>query len=276
MKIAHHIVAITILSSWPCFGAQIQSVKVAGDSSAEVSFLSDTALPSMPKLNVDGNRVDLTFPGVSVAASLLSQSEISSPHALVQKITVSALEGGGAQVRLVVNGSTEKLRDRVKLQKNDGTVALVLTYPSASTATLKLFQEEQSSIATAAAPSTEAKGGFGWFRLLLIMVLFAAAGATTWFVVKFAKKRAVWSGSRKHLIELVASAAVGDNKASVAIVRVGTEFVMVGVTASQVNLISRLPKLEAQFEEESSLERGSFKEAIEEEVRRNGRAGLTA
>lgn len=265
----------TCVVAAPALGTQIQAIKIAGETSAEVSFVSDGILPSTPRMSVEENRVDLIFAGVALSPALIQQVDIPSPHALLQRISVSPVEGGGARVRLIVNGSIEKLRDRVKLQKNDGTISLVLTYPASATATLKLLQEEQSSIDTTKPATADSRGGFGWFRLFLILFLFAATGGGTWLFVKYAKKKTGWRGTRRHLIEMVASAPVGENKASVAIVRVGGEFVMVGVTSSQVNLITRLPKLESQYEEENSLERGSFKEAIEEEVRRASPSGLS-
>jgi flagellar biogenesis protein FliO len=260
-----HALAWFLLAT-PAWAVQIQSIQVAGENTADVSFTSDAALPSMPRLSVEENQIDLSFTGVSAGPSV--NKEIASPHALIQRIRTEAV-AGGVRVNVVVNGSTEKLRDRVKLQKNAGGVSLVLTYPAGSAATLKLFQEEQSSIEAGKPAAIETKNSFGWFRLLLIGLLFVATGFASWFFVKFAKKKSLWKGSRRHLIEIVANAPLGEGKASVAILRVGGEFVLVGVTASQVSLVSRLPKLEAQYEEENSLERDSFKEAIAQEARRS-------
>jgi flagellar biogenesis protein FliO len=253
---------------------ELQAIKTAGEANAEVSFIADGALPSMPRLAVEENRVELHFSGVKLSPSLLSQVEVPSPHALIQRLSAYPVDGGGARVRLVVNGSTEKLRDRVKLLKTESGVALSLTYPAGSEATLKLLQEEQAVLDSKKAPVEEARGGFGWFRLLVALVLFGAAGAGSYYFVKFARKRVGLTGSRKHLIETIAGAPIGDGKASVAILRVGGEFVLVGITSSQVNMLSHLPKLQAQYEEESSLERDTFKEAIEQQARHH-RSGIS-
>ncbi len=256
--------AVTLVGA--SYGAQIQSVKVTGEGTAEVSFVTDTPLSATPRLTVEENRVELVFSDVAIAPAFASQGDLSSPHALIQRISTTA-ENGGARVRLLVNGSQEKLRDRVKLQKRDGSVVLALSYPAGGEATLKLLQEEQSSLDTKKPAVAESRAGFGWFRLFFVLVLFAAAGAGTWYVLKFTKKKTGWGGTRKHLIETVAQAPVGGGKASVAILRVGGEFVMVGVTADQVSFLSNLPKLAQTYEEENSLERDSFKEAIAQQAR---------
>jgi flagellar biogenesis protein FliO len=254
------------------FSAELLSVKTAGESSAEVSFHSDEALTAVPRLSFDDNRIELTFSNLKISPAL--QPEALSPHALIQKISLSPVEGGSARVRIVVNGSIAKLRDRVRLQKNDKGVTLSLAYPVGSEATLKLLQEEQATLDPKKNESTQQRAGFGWFRWVLSIFLLAAAGVGTWAFVRFAKKKVGWRGSRKHLIETVAGTTLGDGKASVAILRVGGEFVMVGVTSQQVSFLSHLPKLQAQYEMENSLERDSFNEAISEELRR-ARPGLS-
>jgi flagellar biogenesis protein FliO len=274
-----HFPVVVVLAASLCGvarGAQIQAIKVSGETSAEVSFLADAPLPATPRLVVEDNRIELTFADTGLSQTLLSQVDIPSPHALIQRISAFPADGGGARVRLIVNGSTEKLRDRVKLQKKDGSGAHVLNFPTGNQATIRLLREEQASLDTNKPAVAEARGGFGWFRLLMILVLFAGVGAGTWYVLKFAKKKTGWGGTRRHLIESVAQAPVGDGKASVAILRVGAEFVMVGITPNQVSLLSTLPKLQAQYEEESSLERDSFKEAIAQAARKGSGLGLEA
>lgn len=269
------VITSTLLLPSLAYAAHIQAIKVGGEGSAEVSLIADGALSSTPRMTVEDNRVELTFGDVTLAPALAKQGDIASPHALIQKITPTATESG-ARIKLVVNGSTEKLRDRVRLQKKDGAIALVLTYPTGGEATLKLLQEEQVTLEPKKAEVVEARGGFGWLRLMLVLGLFGLAGAGTWYVFKFAKKKTGWGGSRRHLIETVAQAPVGDGKASVAILRVGAEFVMVGVTSSQVNFLSNLPKLQAQYEDETALERDSFKEAVAEAARQGAQRGLHA
>lgn len=269
------LLAILIGISGTATAIEIQAIKVAGDTSAEVTFISDGALPATPGLRVEDNRVELSFPGVALSSALTGAPEIASPHALVQKIS-SSVDNGTSRVKLVVNGSSEKLRDRVKLQKTDNGVKMVLTYPAGGEATMKLLQEEQAVLEAPKPKAQESKGGFGWVRLLVALFIFAAAAGGTWYFVKFARSKTGWRGTRRHLIETIANAPVGaGGKASVAILRVGSEFVMVGVTPGQISFLSNLPKLQEQYEEENSLERDSFKEAIAEQARR-GSVGLTA
>jgi len=54
----------------------------------------------------------------------------------------------------------------------------------------------------------------------------------------------------------------------VSLLKVGTEFVLVGITPNQISMLSHLPKLQEQYAEETGFERGIFKEAVSEEVQR--------
>ncbi len=275
MKNKHLICFLGFLYASGISAVALQTVEVSGDTSAQLSFLADGPLPTTPKMSVQENRIELLFPGVKLSGSLVKNSEVGSTHALVQKIQVVPDSVGDAKVKIIVNGSLDKLRDRVKLAKKDGSVQMTLAYASGSEATLKLLQEEQEALPTQKAASPEVRGGFGWLRLMLVLALFSLVGAGTWFGLKFAKRRVGWVGSRKHLIETLAQVPVGGGKASVAVLRVGTEFVMVGITGSNVSLLSTLPKLQEQYEEESLLDRESFREAIVQQTNRT-RGGLSA
>jgi len=246
--------------------AVLQAVRVGGEDQALLQFDTDNA--TLPRLSIDGNRVELTFAGTTLSPELVKTAEFSSPHALVQRLRLDADAQGTVRAKVTVNGSPEKLRDRVRLQKSDGGISLVLNYPAGTGATFKLLQEEQESIAPVKAAAAPVKSGFGWFRLLLIVVLFGATGGASWYFVKAARKKTPWRSSRKHLIETVAQTTVGEARNSVAILRVGTEFVMVGVTSQNISFLSHLPKLASQYEEESSLERESFKDALAEQSRK--------
>lgn len=262
------ILAFTFVSTLQA--AEVRGLKVEGDNQAVLQFQTDGALP---KLNIDGNRVELVFAGTALADTLAEAGDVHSPHALVQRVHWEN-ENGTARARITVNGSAEKLRDRVKLQKTGEGVALTVSYAAGADAAFKLLQEEQETIGTNKPVAAEAKGGFGFFRLMLILILFAATAGAAWLFLKNARKKSPWKSSRKHLIETVAQTSLGDARTSVAILRVGSEFVMVGVTPNNVNFLSALPKLSAQYEEESALERDSFKEAMAEQSRK-GVKGLS-
>ncbi|MBY0369173.1 flagellar biosynthetic protein FliO [bacterium] len=243
----------------------LQNVRVTGEDQALVQFEGEA---STPRLTVDGNHVELVFSGTTLGAELTKNGEISSPHALVQRIKLHTDAQGATHATLTVNGSEEKLRDRVKLQKTADGVNAVLSFPAGSGATFQLLKEEQASIAPAKTTTAEGKGGFGVVRLLLVLFLFAATGIAAWYFVKFTRKQTSWRGSRKHLIETVAQTSVGESRGSVAILRVGGEFVMVGVTSQNISFLSNLPKLAAQYEEDSTLERQSFRDAMVEQAKK--------
>ena len=56
-------------------------------------------------------------------------------------------------------------------------------------------------------------------------------------------------------------------KAGVSLIKVGSEFVLVGVSSHQVSFLSSLPKLESQYEDENRFERETFQAAVQQEVR---------
>ncbi len=257
-------------------GAQMQAIQVSGETSAELGFIAQAPTGSTPRLIVNDNQVELVFSGWTLSPELAKNSEITSPHALIQRIELTQ-ETGAARAIVTVNGPSSKLRDRVKLQKTDTGIGLVVNVAEGGEATLALLKEEQAAIEAPQAAPTNAGSGWGWIRWVLALGFFAAAGVASWYFVKFAKKKGGWVGTRKHLIETIAQTPIGGGKANVAVLKIGSEFVLVGVTAQQVTLLSALPKLAEQYETENELETSSFKEAVAVEVAKGRRTlGLEA
>jgi flagellar biogenesis protein FliO len=106
-----------------------------------------------------------------------------------------------------------------------------------------------------------------WARaaLALGLVVLFAVGAI--FGFRRLTQQKFSSGSRKYLIEKLSYCPVGP-KLGVALIKVGKEFVLIGVGPEQVSFLSTLPKLQAQYEEEQKFEGDSFSAAVEEEYRR--------
>ncbi|NDD05493.1 MAG: hypothetical protein EB078_11345 [Proteobacteria bacterium] len=86
-------------------------------------------------------------------------------------------------------------------------------------------------------------------------------------VLRTVKNKVGLKGTRRYLIEQLGYHSLGA-KSGVSLLRIGQEFVLVGVTPNSINIISHLPKLREQYEEETGFERGVFKQAIAEEVQR--------
>jgi flagellar biogenesis protein FliO len=94
--------------------------------------------------------------------------------------------------------------------------------------------------------------------------------------MKFLQKKGKLAGSRKYLIENLSYVPLGsNNKNAVCLIKVGSEFVLVGVSPQQVTFLSHLPKLESQYESESKFERNVFEEAIQEELNKMQPSRLT-
>jgi flagellar biogenesis protein FliO len=112
--------------------------------------------------------------------------------------------------------------------------------------------------------------------LMLMCLVFICAGVVSALVVRFLKRTGKSRGTRKYLVEQLSFCPLG-NKSGVSLLKIGGEFVLVGVTPQQVSLLSALPKLEAQYEDDAQLERSAFREAVHEELSRiHGTPGLGA
>lgn len=105
--------------------------------------------------------------------------------------------------------------------------------------------------------------------MILGIVVFLVASAGIFFALKFLQRRGGGLGSRRYLIESLSYCPVGPGgKAGLSLVKIGNEFVLVGVTAQQVTFLSSLPELKARYESEAKFERGTFTQAVQEELAR--------
>lgn len=247
-------------------GGNLEAVKVAGEKSAEISFVGVTTAPAM---QIDENTIDLVFADSKLAESLGGKIDLLSPHTLVQRVSAFPTERGGVRAKIVVNGTAEGLRQRLQTKAEGGAVKLAISYPSGADATLKLLKEEQAPLAAETLQAPTTSGHSGWGRLFLAFLVFALAGGGTYVAARFLKKKGAFVGSRRYLVENLAYCPVGPGgKTGVSLIKVGSEFVLVGVTANQVSFLSNLPKLAEQYESETHFERDTFRAAVEEEVNR--------
>ncbi len=106
---------------------------------------------------------------------------------------------------------------------------------------------------------------FRFTNLLALALAIALAGGCTYLFIKLTRGAKI-RGSKKYLIEHLSTYQVSP-KASVTLLKVGEEFVLVGVTPQQVTPLSSLPLLTKTYQEEHQFERDVFREAVSSEVK---------
>jgi flagellar biogenesis protein FliO len=260
------LAASLLLFSENLFGYSLSGVSVTGEKEALIRFESAEEA-SVPTLKIIDNVVELTFNGARLEDSQREKQNLSSPHPLVQRVGIYSPDRNTVKGRVVLNGSLENLKNRMTVAKVPGGVTLSIAYPAGENAALNLLKEEQLPIAASLTSTKTAEAHSNRAQMIVLVLVLAIFAASGFFFVRFLKKQGVGKGSRKFLVEQMSYCAVGP-KAGVSLLKVGNEFVLVGVTSSQVTLISQLPKLQMQYEEDSRFERGVFKEAVEEEYSR--------
>jgi flagellar biogenesis protein FliO len=139
----------------------------------------------------------------------------------------------------------------------------------------ELLKEEQQPLIFSASEGKK-KDSSPIMTTILFILFTAGASVGGVFLMKFLQKKGKLAGSRKYLIENLSYVPLGsNNKNAVCLIKVGSEFVLVGVSPQQVTFLSHLPKLESQYESESKFERNVFEEAIQEELNKMQPSRLT-
>lgn len=248
------------------FGAEINGVQVSGEDKATVTFQGN--LPAqVPSWRVNDGTLEVTFPSTTLGPAIKEKLDMESPHALVRRLSLYAIDDSTVRAKLILNGSTEGMKDRIRLGKDGDQLLLSIEYPKGQSATLNLLKEEQKPISVGPEKSVAATGkGYG-LTIAIVLFTLLSAGIATFLFTKFLRKKGGLKGSRKFLIEQLGYCPLG-TKTGVSLLKIGSEFVLVGVTPNQVSMLSSLPRLQEQYEEEASFERGVFKESVAEEVRR--------
>lgn len=263
-RIALALIVCGVTASSPA--AQLLKVDVGGEDRATVRFHFDDGVES-PRLEVKEGTVELLFPNVQLKSALGEKLEMQNPHALLGRIVALPTERG-LRTKLFVQGSPEGLRDRIQWAKQPGVLELLIEFPAGAKSTLKLLQQENKPWNIAEANKKPTASGFSWLTQLGVAVLFILMAVAGFFFLRFLRKKTSFRGPRKFLIENMAYCPIGQGgKVGVALMKVGTEFVLVGVSPNQVTFLSSLPKLESQYQEENRFERETFQEAVQQEVR---------
>ncbi|MFM8315991.1 MAG: FliO/MopB family protein [Deltaproteobacteria bacterium] len=259
--------SLLLLVALPGFGFEISSVKVGGDKEALVQLVGEGGKPSGSSFKISGNTVEVTLGNSYLKAVHQGKLDVSSPHALIHRVSVYEAANKQAKALVVINGSLEGLKNRLAISENETGVSLKVEYPKVGNSTLELLKEEQLPLNDTSPSVKKENKEFHWVQIVLFLIVVVGAGASTFFFVKYAKAKGSWGGSRKYLVEQLSYVPVGGTKSGVALVKVGSEFVLLGVTPSQVSLLSNLPKLAQQYEEENLFEKSTFNEAVKEQMK---------
>lgn len=246
---------------------QLTEITVNGDADAQIHLQTNTAWKGEPSVQIKENVVEVTFSGMELAEKLSGKFEISNPHALLQSVSAASYGANSVRAKFIVNGSPENLRSRLKGRNDANGIHYSLSFPDASQSTISLMKEEQLPVLSEKKSVKEASGVLSWKQIFVMLIVVSLAGVCTFFFLRFLKSQGQIKGSRKYLIEQLAYASTGP-KTGVSLMRVGKEFVLLGVTPSAVTFLSSLPKLQEEYEESSKFERGVFHEAVEKEFER--------
>ena len=255
-----------VTASSEALGYSLSGISVTGDKEATIRFESPDEA-SVPTMKIVDNTVELTFNGAHLDENSRDRQSVASPHPLIQRVGLYSPDKTTVKGRVVLNGSLENLKGRLSLTKVPGGVALAVAYPAGENAALNLLKEEQLPLSAGLGSAKIAEAHSNRAQMIVLVLVLSIFAASGFFFVRFLKRQNMSKGSRKFLVEQMSYCAVGP-KAGVSLLKIGNEFVLVGVTSSQVTLISELPKLQNQYEEDSRFERGVFKEAVEEEYHR--------
>jgi len=246
---------------------EISMVKVAGSDSAQIEFQSDAVIEPTPQLSISEESVEFELPGAVLHSSFRDRLELNAPHALIKKLS-AVPRANGIRIRVTINGSLDGLRNRMRFSRYDQGLKLSIEYPRQQSATLNLLKEEQQVIPKQTHErKTLAVSTLSYKYFLIISLLLVIAAGSTTFLYVVLKKKGEKKGNRKYLIEQLAYCALGQ-RSGVSLLKIGKEFVLVGVTPQNVTLLSSLPALQAQYEDESRFERETFHDAVDEEIAR--------
>lgn len=259
------VVTLALLGlSYLAFGFEINAVKITGQENAQLTF-SGAFSGQQPSWKMNGSTLEIVWAEQKLAKEQGEKIEIESPHALIKRVTLTPAGKDSVKARIHLNGSTEDMKERVKFSQQTNEFKLSIDYPKQNASTLKLLQEEQTPLAQAVTSgkvdsSGNYRGAVGMVTGFLLLFVLGA-----WGFFRVFRKKGVFRGPRRYLIEQLGYCPLGA-KAGVSLLKVGQEFVLVGVTPNQISVLSQLPKLQQQYEDESAIERGIFQETVNKHV----------
>src|SRR5262249_20727002 len=108
------------------------------------------------------------------------------------------------------------------------------------------------------------QGTRSWMLVVLLAVLLVGIGGL-YLGLRRWKSGVKAKGVRGHLVEQLSYHPVGV-KSGIGLYKVGSKFFLIGISPSQISFLTRLQDLEKQYEEDASLEREAFRQAVGQEM----------
>ena len=252
------------------FGYEIESVDLLKEKQTKMMFyLSKDAWEKGNYLpvsySVDGQRMHLVFREASLSPFLSQHLSRQFSDPLVENIT---FETSNSEIHATVQFASTVdavwLSQLVQKRNKDG-IFFPLKYQSPSEQKRLEAEGVPLQFDKIDKPNVSLFRPTNFFALLLAVMM---AAVCTFLFIKLTQRSKVMSkmrGSRKYLIEHLSTYQLSP-KSSVSLLKIGEEFVLIGVTPSQVNHLSSLPMLEKIYHEENRFERETFKEAVSQEA----------
>lgn len=260
-----------LLCGFDSFATELTQVTVEGEDRAQIYFFAKS-LETLPSLSLRENVLELSFPGVTLSSESADKIELAPSHPLLSRISVfPTLHGIKAHV--VIRGSQLDLKDRVRVERHPKGVRLNIDFPKGQATALGLLQQEELPIVSQPPKTRDSKKNTGLKWVISLGALCIAAVAF-FFGLRMIRHKSHQSGHRKYLIENISFCSLGP-KSGVALLKIGKEFILVGVTPGRISMLSALSKLSLQYEEETQYERSAFKEVVSEEYQRLPKSRLS-
>jgi len=247
-------------------GYTVQGPTVTGEKEAELFYEYSAGNNVLPTLKILENVVELSFAGAD-GLTETSKTELNAPHALIRRVGTYTPDTNVVRSRIVLNGSLEGLKDRVRLVRDAKGARLTIGFPKGPSEALNLLRDEQLPLSNSLMATKSADASSSKLPFVLLLVALLMMGGGGYYVARTLKARGGIKGSRKYLIEQMSYCPLGP-KTGVSLLKIGNEFILVGVTSQQVTMLSNLKELQAQYASEATLERGAFQAAVEEEFQR--------
>jgi len=252
--------------SYLVVGYEVTDISVTENQKAQIEVRGSLG-SELPDWKITNNTIDLVFSKTSLSTKFGDKKiELSSPHVLLKSVTAIS-DGQSVKMKLMLNGSLENLKERFQVIPSESGLLLSLDYPVKNASSLKMMQEEQAPIADLNKKAQKSEGAsysaiITVISSFLVFTLVLGLGFT-----RYMKRKGGLRGSRKYLVEQLSFVPMGP-KSGVSLLRVGKEFILVGVTPQNISTLSHLPRLQQEYEEETGFERGVFKESVAEEIQK--------
>ena len=206
------------------------NIKVTGDKDAELLF-EGVKLTKLPELRIKDDVLEFILPQMKLSASANGEANLVSPHPLIEKVTVKQL-AEGIQVQ-VKSKKKEHLKERAKA--------------FLASKGLRIKLSEQKPIAKKAPVPKKMASGDVWgamgqeFEGMLFvgLILLAAAGGYFIYLRKKKSKGVSTNAKSDGVIESIAHCDL-EAKPGVRVVRVGKEYLLLGITNQQISLLAVL------------------------------------